>query len=622
MADAPAAAAADLTALSKEQLVELLAAEDKKMRETQKAIRELKSKERDEKMKGAHKKTEQDFSEEEQKKVRDAFEMFDKDKSGKIDLKELRAVSRELNHEMGEEEAAAAMKELDKNGDGTLDWGEFLLWWGADSTRGGYRGAKLAAIKAALVSNFLRDELQSIAETGSRQPALGHRLRSVDSQVTVGKVGKSFKPASEIQLVVTPNTIGAHEQEVTKILPADFPYRDVHEDDTEEGEEQKGNLTWLVFQIKLQLREGTTDAKIDLAMEKLQPLLDMMNKKMYKESDGTRGRLEVVRSKDPVGLTVRYFFRAPRAKDKLRAMAKAALGSTSKNPDDCAADVLGIYSALWQSKRSVGDTVRLDNEDAVVDFFEAQRYVVHGEAAPHVQELLQAGFFYSLFKEDDADDFLSYAKKIVAFIFPVRLFQAFSAQAAYNSPAQSIAEVAKTLGSFPVDYAKKKGKMSDKIEQESKKLIEHFDKMIRRMHKQSMPVSFPLAMILMKMKSNEKPWDVVKAIASVVEGVSEALVMHPMLNAKLTLNGFHVLRNLSLGDDDLDEKLEAALVNGQKVARGGRDPEDESMDQPYPTIYELLKEGTEGGDKDPIANLVMGCIEPDALVAGWDEEWF
>lgn len=57
--------------------------------------------------------------------IRKVFDSFDADKSGFIDLSELKAVSKELGSEMSDAEADAAMKDLDVNKDGKISFEEF-----------------------------------------------------------------------------------------------------------------------------------------------------------------------------------------------------------------------------------------------------------------------------------------------------------------------------------------------------------------------------------------------------------------------------------------------------------------------------------------------------------------
>lgn len=61
-----------------------------------------------------------------EEEIRKAFSLFDDDKSGKINLKNLKRVARELGEMLSDEELQAMIDEFDKNGDGEIDEAEFL----------------------------------------------------------------------------------------------------------------------------------------------------------------------------------------------------------------------------------------------------------------------------------------------------------------------------------------------------------------------------------------------------------------------------------------------------------------------------------------------------------------
>merc|ERR1712072_289344 len=60
------------------------------------------------------------------RECREAFELFDTDGSGNIDAKELKVAMRALGFEPKKDEIKKMVNDLDRDGDGTVDFPEFL----------------------------------------------------------------------------------------------------------------------------------------------------------------------------------------------------------------------------------------------------------------------------------------------------------------------------------------------------------------------------------------------------------------------------------------------------------------------------------------------------------------
>ena len=60
------------------------------------------------------------------KDLREAFRMFDKDESGYIDAKEIQALTTTLGEKLTDRELEEFMKEADLDGDGRLNYNEFV----------------------------------------------------------------------------------------------------------------------------------------------------------------------------------------------------------------------------------------------------------------------------------------------------------------------------------------------------------------------------------------------------------------------------------------------------------------------------------------------------------------
>merc|ERR1711908_255651 len=74
---------------------------------------------------GAKKKAGQ-LSEEQLDEIREAFSLFDSDASGAIDVRELKAAMRALGFEVKNEELKKMVSDVDNDGNGTIEFVEFL----------------------------------------------------------------------------------------------------------------------------------------------------------------------------------------------------------------------------------------------------------------------------------------------------------------------------------------------------------------------------------------------------------------------------------------------------------------------------------------------------------------
>ncbi|KAM9375412.1 uncharacterized protein cetn4 [Pholidichthys leucotaenia] len=70
--------------------------------------------------------TKVELTEEQKQEVKEAFDLFDTDGSGTIDVKELKVAMRALGFEPKKEEIKKMITDLDKGGSGTVDFSDFL----------------------------------------------------------------------------------------------------------------------------------------------------------------------------------------------------------------------------------------------------------------------------------------------------------------------------------------------------------------------------------------------------------------------------------------------------------------------------------------------------------------
>merc|ERR1711937_75716 len=66
------------------------------------------------------------LSEEQMDEIREAFNLFDGDQSGAIDVRELKAAMRALGFEVKNEELEKMVSDVDNDGNGTIEFAEFL----------------------------------------------------------------------------------------------------------------------------------------------------------------------------------------------------------------------------------------------------------------------------------------------------------------------------------------------------------------------------------------------------------------------------------------------------------------------------------------------------------------
>merc|ERR1712094_3094 len=66
------------------------------------------------------------ISEEQMEEIREAFNLFDNDQSGAIDVRELKAAMRALGFEVKNEELKKMVSDVDNGGNGTIEFVEFL----------------------------------------------------------------------------------------------------------------------------------------------------------------------------------------------------------------------------------------------------------------------------------------------------------------------------------------------------------------------------------------------------------------------------------------------------------------------------------------------------------------
>jgi calmodulin len=61
--------------------------------------------------------------------LREIFSHYDENENGTMEARELGALLEALGAELDQEQVASAMRDLDTDGNGTIELEEFIAWW-------------------------------------------------------------------------------------------------------------------------------------------------------------------------------------------------------------------------------------------------------------------------------------------------------------------------------------------------------------------------------------------------------------------------------------------------------------------------------------------------------------
>jgi len=103
--------------------------------------------------------------------VKPAFQKFDADGSGAIDKKELQTLSKTLGFPLTDEQTDVALKDLDLNKDGVIDFNEFQRWYftGMKSYNGKTRNLLRMGNKSRAILDKIRGaELLDLVQSDKR----------------------------------------------------------------------------------------------------------------------------------------------------------------------------------------------------------------------------------------------------------------------------------------------------------------------------------------------------------------------------------------------------------------------------------------------------------------------
>lgn len=112
--------------------------------------------------------------------VRPAFQKFDKDGSGAIDRGELQALMKDLGQELDDDQTTRALRDLDLNKDGVVDFDEFTKWYFAGMKS--YSGARRTLLKVGQKSKKL---IESLADE-AKNALLCEELKTKTNKISIG----------------------------------------------------------------------------------------------------------------------------------------------------------------------------------------------------------------------------------------------------------------------------------------------------------------------------------------------------------------------------------------------------------------------------------------------------
>jgi hypothetical protein len=112
--------------------------------------------------------------------VRVAFDKYDADGSGAIDKEELALLSKELGNELTDEELEKALKDLDLNGDGVIDFKEFSRWYFTGMKE--FNGSRRDILKAGSMAG----KLISTVGSATREALTSQPLETKTHNVSIG----------------------------------------------------------------------------------------------------------------------------------------------------------------------------------------------------------------------------------------------------------------------------------------------------------------------------------------------------------------------------------------------------------------------------------------------------
>eukprot|EP00756_Hemistasia_phaeocysticola_P030023 Hpha_TRINITY_DN16268_c0_g1::TRINITY_DN16268_c0_g1_i1::g.11899::m.11899 len=524
-----------LETLSTEELMRLLDESDAKLKDTRKKYNEASSAARGEKTaKEFHK-----LSSAEQGRIRQAFDQFDTDRSGKIDLKELRALARKLGHDMKESEAEETMKELDKNKDGTVDFDEFVGWWRASGSHG-----LLGRVKLRLLDRILNKDAQDVRKKveldAVRDTA---KPLSLNYSMNIGPKKESF--GTTVDVILKPSSDPEFE---STVLPEPLQMR------TKDFQlEQLGTVVFT-------LRQGAPKQKIDRMLLKMEKYIKKLHEKQ--EDEDLKLHLKLRSTSDAIELDWFAYLGNDTPFTEFKKAFETRLGRLPQG-----ADFFQAFAVRVGLDKAVGDVISLDNEVPVPDLFNSGVVRVHGRGSALLPDVF-TGFNMS-----------EVETPLILFAIAMRTFSAASVSTSIRSFSDVLFDTARLVVQLCKDDVKEFLEVEEGVDIDDEALAEKLkNKWYAGAGPVGIPVAAAMALFLQSLPEGEFP-DALDQVAEVVEGISSIKTTGRLFSAEINTKGLHILRNFPYqGGADRKKKIKAAMVLAAKFMGDEDEVEDSDSD--------------------------------------------
>ena len=523
----------DFTELSKEELLNMMKEEDKRVRNLQEQIRRVKMEAVERKLREAELKK---FNPAERDKIKDAFDLFDKNNSGMIELSELLSLSKELGYEMTEKEGKEAMANLDTDKNGNLCFDEFLLWWGSSSERGGNKGIKLDLMKAKIRGEILQKELRLHVEqhANKRTGPRDNSSQTFTANATIGaESGGECKTGMEFLMLPSDPIFFREERE--RLLP-DHPITVL-------------DLSGVEVQMRYIIVVSFAMQK-DKDIDEIQSVIDGIND-AFADFNGSAHTIVASLDEDK---KLRFTIFLRRTDDPVSDITNLFLNDD--NPDYSGANLFTIVSILLQTQQNGEDYLAWDCEAPILDMLDQASLHAHVKMSSDINSYLESYLFGSSLLDDGLQDDSDQREMIMKSVLG-RLFNSAEIEIHSNSSREAVQQVVDGLASFPLKLAAKRGIFSDELNFECAELKNKFKLQLDSLFKTEMTVSALMAKVVVRMLDLEEYTTAVTGLGQICLAIDSVNVIHPMFTARLSIKGLPFFKYLF--QEDAEEMMMLVL---------------------------------------------------------------